>query len=42
MKLKLIRTKFYQECTHGALYIDGEYFCDTLEHTALTGLAKGR
>ena len=31
MKLKLIRTKFYQECTHGALYIDGEYFCDTLE-----------
>lgn len=31
MKLKLIRTKSNTEYTEGKLYIDGAYFCDTLE-----------
>jgi hypothetical protein len=31
MKLKLIRNKSNQEYTEGKLYIDGAYFCDTLE-----------
>lgn len=31
MQLKLIRTKSNTEYTEGKLYIDGAYFCDTLE-----------
>ena len=31
MKLKLIRDTFSDESTIGKLYIDGEYFCETLE-----------
>ena len=31
MKLKLIRNKSNQEYTEGKLYIDGVFFCDTLE-----------
>lgn len=33
MQLKLIRTKSNKEYTEGKLYIDGAYFCDTLEDT---------
>ena len=31
MELKLIRTKSNKEYTEGKLYINGVYFCDTLE-----------
>lgn len=31
MELKLIRNKSNKEYTEGKLYIDGAYFCDTLE-----------
>ena len=31
MKLKLIRLIFAAEYTEGQLYIDDEYFCDTIE-----------
>ena len=31
MNLKLIRTRFEEEYTEGELYIDGKYFCKTLE-----------
>ena len=31
MELKIIRTKSNKEYTEGKLYIDGAYFCDTLE-----------
>jgi hypothetical protein len=31
MELKLIRTKSNNEYTEGKLYINGVYFCDTLE-----------
>lgn len=31
MELKIIRTKSNKEYTEGKLYIDGIYFCDTLE-----------
>ena len=31
MQLKLIRHKFFPECTIGELYIDGKKYCDTLE-----------
>ena len=31
MKLKLTRDTFSDESTIGKLYIDGEYFCETLE-----------
>ena len=31
MQLKLIRDTFSDESTIGKLYIDGEYFCETLE-----------
>lgn len=31
MQLKVIRTEKNQYCTIGKLYIDGQYFCDTLE-----------
>jgi hypothetical protein len=30
-KLKLIRDTFTDNCTLGKLYIDGKYFCETLE-----------
>lgn len=33
MELKLIRDKSNKEYTEGKLYIDGVYFCDTLEDT---------
>ena len=33
MQLKLTRTNSTQEYTEGKLYIDGVYFCDTLEDT---------
>lgn len=35
MKLTLIREKFYDECTHGHIYIDGAFYCDTLEPHAI-------
>jgi hypothetical protein len=31
MELKIIRNKTNNEYTEGKLYIDGAYFCDTLE-----------
>lgn len=31
MELKLIRDKFSNDSTIGKLYINGEYFCETLE-----------
>lgn len=31
MQLKVIRTEKNMYCTIGKLYIDGQYFCDTLE-----------
>lgn len=31
MEIEVRRTEFYPECTHGKLYIDDEYLCDTLE-----------
>lgn len=31
MQLKLIRHKFFPECTIGELYIDDKKYCDTLE-----------
>ena len=33
MKLKIVRDKSNKEYTEGKLYIDGVYFCDTLEDT---------
>ena len=35
MNLTLLRTKFYEECTHGVLLIDGAHYCDTLEPHAI-------
>lgn len=35
MNLTLLRTKFYEECTHGALFVDGARYCDTLEPHAI-------
>ena len=31
MEIEVRRKEFYPECTHGELYIDDEYLCDTLE-----------
>jgi len=31
MEIEVVRKEFYPECTHGELYIDDEYLCDTLE-----------
>jgi hypothetical protein len=31
IKLKLIRDTFTDNCTLGKLYVNGEYFCETLE-----------
>ena len=33
MKLKLVRIVTWSNYTEGKLYIDGAYFCDTLEDT---------
>ena len=33
MELKLKRTKFEKNYTEGKLYINGKYFCDTIEDT---------
>jgi Family of unknown function (DUF5675) len=38
--LELVRDKKYADCTFGKLYINGEYFCETLED-ACRGLAQG-
>lgn len=48
MELKLIRNKIDKEYTEGELYINGAYFCDTLEdqdrglyqHMSLTEIKK--
>ena len=31
MKLKLVRVAYFDDCTIGRLYVDGEHVCDTLE-----------
>lgn len=31
MEIEVVRKEYYPECTHGELYIDDEYLCDTLE-----------
>lgn len=35
MNLTLLRNKFYEECTHGVLLVDGARYCDTLEPHAI-------
>ena len=42
MKLKLERIAFKEDYTIGKLYIDGVYFCDTLEDAVRPVKIKGR
>lgn len=35
MKLLLKRNRFYKDSTHGSLFVNGKYYCDTLEPHAI-------